>query len=69
MEQINYVPRVYTKDIVNFLIAQRDQVSTTEKIADEVGGIAPLSVVRDALERLRKVGRVDEIHPNMWHLE
>jgi len=28
-----------------------------------------LSVVRDALERLRKVGRVDEIHPNMWHLE
>ncbi len=69
MEQIECKPRVYTKDIVDFLIKQRDQVSTTKKIADAAGGFAPVSVVRDALERLRKVNRVAEIAPDIWHLE
>lgn len=62
-------PKVNTKDIVDFLMKQRDQVATTEQIADAVGGFAPESTVREALDRLRKVNRVDEIFRDLWHLE
>lgn len=67
VEQIEYVQRVYTRDIVRFLISQSDQVSTTKEMAEKFN--VSQTCVRQALERLRKVGRVDEISPNMWHLE
>jgi Mn-dependent DtxR family transcriptional regulator len=66
-EQIRYNERVYTRDIVEFLIKQRDQVSTTAKIAYALG--VSESCTREGLERLKKVNRVDEIHRDMWHLE
>ena len=66
-QQISYVQRVYTREIVEFLIKQRDQVATTTKIADEF--MVTEGCVREALERLQKVGRVAEFFPNMWHLE
>ena len=46
---------------------EEEMVKNEDKVKQIIAD--QLSVVRDALERLRKVGRVDEIHPNMWHLE
>jgi predicted ArsR family transcriptional regulator len=66
-EQIRYIERVYTRDIVEFLIKQRDQVSTTAKIADALN--VSESCARGGLDRLKKVARVEEIHRDMWHLE
>jgi hypothetical protein len=66
-EPIRYIERVYTRDIVNFLITQRDQVATTTKVADQF--MVSEGCARRALERLQKVRRVDEFFPNMWHLE
>jgi hypothetical protein len=64
---LEYHPRIYTRDIVQFLMKQRDQVATTQKIAEEF--FVPEYVARQGLERLRRVKRVDEFFPNMWHLE
>jgi hypothetical protein len=62
-----YIDRVPTARVVKFLIHRRDQVATTAEICDELW-CSP-QAARIALDRLRKVGRVDEISPNMWHLE
>jgi hypothetical protein len=65
--QIEYVERLNTRDVVTFLIGCRDQVSSTVSIAEHfhVG----MSTALKALGQLRKVGRVDEFHPGLWHLE
>jgi Mn-dependent DtxR family transcriptional regulator len=67
MEQIQYREWTYTRDVVNFLINQRDQVASTADIAVEL--LRSESSVRAALHRLKKVNRVDEILPDVWHLE
>ena len=70
MCHIDYIERAYTRDVVQFLMKCRDQVSTTVEIARAMN--ASESATRAALLRLKKVGRVDEIHPGMggmWHLE
>jgi hypothetical protein len=65
--QIRYIERIYTRDIVKFLVARRDQTATTKRIADEF--MVSEGCARAGLERLRRVNRVDEFFPNMWHLE
>jgi Mn-dependent DtxR family transcriptional regulator len=67
MENLDYEERIYTRAIVDFLIEQRDQVATTEDIADKF--MVSKSCARRGLARLRKVGRVDEIRQDWWHLE
>lgn len=63
-----YHPRfTRTKEITDFLVSRRDQVATTEEIAEHI--FCGLPETREALERLREVNRVDEIHGDMWHLE
>jgi hypothetical protein len=64
---IEYMQVLKTKPVVEYLIGCRDQVASTDDIAEEF--LVATSTARTALERLRKVGRVDEIHPNLWHLE
>ena len=64
---IQYMERIYTRHIVEFLMKQRDQVATTAKIAEQFW--VSEGCARRALERLQKVKRVDEFFPNMWHLE
>jgi hypothetical protein len=56
-----------TKPVVDYLISCRDQVASTEDIAEALDNDS--GAVRDALQRLEKVGRVAEIHNNLWHLE
>ena len=59
--------RVYTRDIVRFLISQPDQVATTKDIADALH--VSEDSAKSGLVRLQRVSRVDEISKNMWHLE
>jgi hypothetical protein len=48
----------------------RDQVSTVRELAELLCDDTPLQAeTRAALKRLERVGRVAEIHPDMWHLE
>lgn len=55
------------EDIWNKYFLKRDQVASTEQIAEALGSCS--FAVREALLRLQKVGRVAEIHANLWHLE
>lgn len=64
---VEWKPFQQTKPVVEFLIKQRDQVASTRDIADGLGAYEV--AVREALKRLRKVGRVAEIHQDLWHLE
>jgi len=64
---LQYHEHVYTRDVVDFLMTQRDQVASTDDIADYLCHSS--GAVREALMRLKKVNRVDEIIPNVWHLE
>lgn len=66
-EAIRYEPTVKTRDIVQLLIAARDQVLTTADLVDKLD--LPSYVILAGLRRLEKVSRVAQIHPNMWHLE
>ncbi len=64
---LEFKPFQQTKPIVDFLMKQRDQVASVQQIAV---GLENFEVaVRDALKRLEKVGRVAEIHRDLWHLE
>ncbi len=64
---LEFKPFQRTKPIVDFLMKQRDQVASVADIAEGLGNFE--SAIRDALKRLEKIGRVAEIHRDLWHLE
>jgi len=69
-QRICYGPDIKTAVVVRFLMGCRDQVSTVRELADLLCDDSPLQAgTRAALKRLERVGRVAEIHPDMWHLE
>jgi hypothetical protein len=66
-EMIEFKERVYTRDVVNFLIQCDDQCASTGDIAEHL--LASWGATLRALDRLHKVKRVKEINYNIWHLE
>lgn len=66
-QQIEYREQLPTGFITQFLMTCRDQVATTKDLAEHFN--VTENCVREAMARLLRVNRVDEIFPNMWHLE
>lgn len=58
---------VKTGAITKHLMQCQDQVATTKDLCDHFD--VPESTLRKAMGRLKRVNRVDEFFPNMWHLE
>lgn len=66
-ERIEYNAILRTSHLVHFLVGCPDQVASTKDVADHFD-VSPVAA-RNAFMRLAKVGRVEEISPNLWHLE
>lgn len=63
----NLRPHQYTLPLVQWMMIRPDQTASLRDMAEAFN--QPECAIKDALNRLLRVNRVSEIHPNIWHLE